>query len=105
MLLRRSGDFVIIMYNALPDSNYSIIDDIESDDIPDVRLNKTDVYSSRIYAFYCAGIMLSPDSSGSFYPDSYLTRGEATAIGMHLIVPKMGTFTSDQLVIQGCCRV
>ena len=54
------------------------INSVEDGAIPDVRIGGE--YGGAIYAAYRCGIAVGSDASGTFFPDSYVTRAETAAI-------------------------
>jgi hypothetical protein len=70
-------EFVYIFYNSLPASEYTVINTVADNSIPDVT--STSSYVSEIYAFYRAGILTGYDD-GNFYPDNNIKRSEVAAI-------------------------
>ena len=72
------SEFVAIFYAALPASEYTAINTVSDNSIPDVRVS--DANASQIYAFYRAGILTGSDSSGTFYSNSNIKRSEVAAI-------------------------
>jgi len=71
-------EFVHIFYHALPHTEYTDINSVADNAIPDVRL--TDTYGGEIYGFYRAGILVGNDSIGTFSPSSNIRRSEVAAI-------------------------
>ncbi len=71
-------DFVHIFYHALPSTEYTDMNSVADNAIPDVRL--TDTYGGEIYGFYRAGILVGSDSRGTFNPVSNIKRSEVAAI-------------------------
>ena len=72
------AEFVNIFYGALPTSEYSGINEVADDAIPDVK--STYLYANRIYTFYRAGILVGSDEQGTFNPESNIARSEVAAI-------------------------
>ena len=70
--------FVEIFYRALPASEYTPINTVPEDVIPDVSTAEDPL--GAVYAFYRAGILIGSDESGSFCPDSSIKRSEVAAI-------------------------
>lgn len=77
-------EFVYIFYNSLPTSEYTAINTVADNSIPDV--NASSSYVSEIYAFYRAGILTGYDD-GNFYPDSNIKRSEVAAILTRMFEP------------------
>lgn len=71
-------DFVEIFFAAMPTSEYTPINGVAINAIPDVKMTDND--ASQIYSFYRAGILTGSDSTGSFYPESNIKRSEVAAI-------------------------
>ncbi|MEG1730314.1 MAG: S-layer homology domain-containing protein [Oscillospiraceae bacterium] len=71
-------EFVSVFFAAMPDSEYSVINSVSDNAIPDVK--QSHVYSKQIYAFYRAGILVGSDATGAFLPDSNIKRNEVAAI-------------------------
>ena len=69
-------DFAVIFYNAMPESEYEVINSIGA--VPDVAT--TDEGAQEIYALYRAGILDGALDDGSYLPDSGIRRCEAAAI-------------------------
>lgn len=72
------SEFVLIFYAALPSSEYTQINTVADNAIPDLKLSASN--SSQIYAFYRAGILAGSDAKGTFYPSSNIKRSEVAAI-------------------------
>ncbi len=72
------SDFVKIFYAALPNSEYTVINEVADHAIPDVSLSAKS--SKEIYAFYRAGILVGSDNEGTFNPESNIIRSEVAAI-------------------------
>lgn len=75
--------FVYVFYNALPQSEYAVLNDIADGAIPDVAV--TDVCAQEIYAFYRAGILAGytntpPYAEHAFAAGTTITRAEVAAI-------------------------
>ena len=73
-------EFVYIFYAALPASEYTVINSVKDNAIPDVKFMSTAQFPPRIYAFYRAGILIGSDSAGTFNPHSNILRSEVAAI-------------------------
>lgn len=80
--------FAYWLSKALPDYEYTEINDIPDGQIPDLPVNKYgyDVVN-RIYMLYRAGILSGNDAYGTFSPNSDITRAEVTAIISRMIDP------------------
>ncbi len=77
------AEFVHIFYKALPEDNYTKINEIADNTIPDVTL--TDLYANEIYTFYRAGILSGYSGTPSyaehaFGSDSSINRAEVASI-------------------------
>lgn len=72
------GEFVSIFYNSMPVTEFSPINTVSDNKIPDVKLS--DRYSKEIYAFYRAGILIGSDGNGKFYPANNIKRSEVAAV-------------------------
>lgn len=70
-------EFAHIFYGALPKSEYTAINSVNDNAIPDVTVASP--YGSEIYTFYRAGI-LTGDSKHNFNPGSSIQRSEVAAI-------------------------
>lgn len=75
------SEFVAIMAASLPKEEFPEKNKISA--IPDVT-EGTPHYSD-IYLFYSAGILAGSDSSGTFHPDSSISRSEVAAIVIRII--------------------
>lgn len=80
------GEFVGIMYKALPQKNYTVIGTVPDGSIPDVSSSSGS--AAAIYAFYRAGIV-SGGADGSFNPDGTVSRAQAAAIMAAMLDPTM----------------
>jgi len=72
------SEFVSIFYASLPATEFTGINTIYSNTIPDVK--SADSNATQIYAFYRAGILTGSDASGTFYPDNNIKRSEVASI-------------------------
>ena len=72
------SDFVKIFYAALPASEYTVINEVADNAIPDVSISAKS--AKEIYAFYRAGILVGSDHEGTFNPESNIIRSEVAAI-------------------------
>jgi len=75
------SEFVAIMAASLPQQEFSEKNKISG--IPDVTENTP--HYSDIYLFYSAGVLAGSDSSGTFHPDSSISRSEVAAIVVRII--------------------
>jgi len=71
-------EFVNIFYSALPSSEYTVINTIGDDAIPDVKPG--DPYYSRIITFYRAGILTGMSDELYFCPNDNIRRSEVSAL-------------------------
>jgi len=76
------AEFAAILSSAFPDEALPAINTVVDDAIPDVTLDMN--YSAEIYRLYRAGILNGSDAYGTFYPDTYITRGAACAIATRM---------------------
>ncbi len=76
------AEFAAILASALPEEALSAINNVEDDAIPDVGMGMK--YADDIYRLYRAGILNGSDAKGTFYPNSYITRGAACAIATRM---------------------
>ena len=72
------AEFAALFSRALPDEALTPINLVEEGAIPDVPTNA--MYAPEIYRLYRAGIVIGSDQSGSFRPDSTISRAEAATI-------------------------
>ena len=72
-------EFVRIFHAAFPAQEYTLINTVEDNAIPDVKYTANDTYSPLIYDFYRAGILTGSDG-GYFKPESNILRSEVAAI-------------------------
>ena len=73
-------EFVYILYAAIPNSEYAVINNVADNAIPDVKISSDSKYAPRIYAFYRAGILTGSDELGTFNPESNIKRNEVAAV-------------------------
>ncbi|MGI5978326.1 MAG: S-layer homology domain-containing protein [Oscillospiraceae bacterium] len=78
------SEFVKIFYNALPVSEYTQINSVADNAIPDVK--QTDANAKEIYAFYRAGILIGSEG-GVFSPSQSIRRSEVSAIMTRMFDP------------------
>lgn len=69
-------EFVHILHGAR--AFYPISNSVADNAIPDVKIGNS--YSSEIYEFYRAGILIGSDEAGTFRPTSTIKRSEAATI-------------------------
>lgn len=78
------AEFVHIMYGALPEDSYTVINSIGYGAIPDVRAS--DAYADEIYAFYRAGITTG-GKGGNFEPSGTIRRSAVAVIMANMLDP------------------
>ncbi|HBR08132.1 MAG TPA: hypothetical protein DD735_04450 [Clostridiales bacterium] len=74
-------EYIYIFYNALPESEYSQINTVADNAIPDLIIS--DEHAAEIYAFYRAGILTGSGDSATmnwFLPDTHIARREVAAV-------------------------
>lgn len=71
------AEFAQIMRNTYPDGPLQQMNYIPDGVIPDVPMDAE--YAAAVYKLYRAGILTGSDANGTFYPDTYITRGAAAA--------------------------
>ena len=76
------AEFAAILSSAFPDEALPGINTVVDDAIPDVTMDMD--YAAGIYRLYRAGILNGSDANGTFYPDTYITRGAACAIATRM---------------------
>jgi hypothetical protein len=72
------SEFVAIFYAALPQSEYTQLNSVADNAIPDVKTGAAN--ADRIYAFYRAGILTGSDGRGNFLPNTNIKRSEVATI-------------------------
>ena len=72
------AQFAEILANALPKEALYEINRISDDAIPDVKMSSA--YAESIYMLYRAGILSGNDGSGTFLPQSSISRAEAACV-------------------------
>jgi len=77
--------FAKIVYKALPQEAFPVINDVVDYGICDV-IPGVD-FGPAVYALYRAGVFAGSDRYGTFYPDSFITRAEACAVTVRLADP------------------
>lgn len=80
------AEFVHIMYGALPEDSYTVINSIAHDAIPDVRAS--DAFADEIYAFYRAGITTGGEG-GKFEPSGTIKRSAVAVIMANMLDPSL----------------
>lgn len=78
------AEFVHILYGALPEESYTVINSIGYDAIPDVRASQA--YADEIYAFYRAGI-ITGGQGNKFDPSGTITRSAVAVIMANMLDP------------------
>ena len=81
------AEFAAILSSALPDEALPKINYVLWNAIPDVLINMN--HGKEIYRLYDAGVITGSDSSGTFHPTAYITRGAACAIATRMISPEL----------------
>ena len=76
------AEFAAILSGAFPHEALSGINTVADGAIPDVGMGVK--YADAIYRLYRAGILVGSDAKGTFYPNSYITRGAACAIATRM---------------------
>lgn len=76
------AEMAYIFARALPSEGLTQINTVTS--LPDVAM--TDPYGPEIYQLYRAGVLTGTDSSGTFHPNSSITRSETAAIITRMIL-------------------
>lgn len=74
-------NFAHIFFSVQLPEDYNLINEIDDGAIPDVSME--DTYAEEIYTLYRAGI-LTGDKSGSFHPESTITRAEVATIACRM---------------------
>ena len=80
-------EFAQILANALPDEALKEKNDIKDNAIPDV--NSSTQGAAYVYQLYRAGVLTGNDSSGRFFPSSYITRAETAAVVSRMADPAL----------------
>lgn len=70
--------YIAVMYAAMPDSEYSEINEIADGAVPDVQ--EGDDFYDEIYAFYRAGIVTGSDEEYNFLPKKEVSRSEVATL-------------------------
>ena len=83
----RRCEFALILNSAFPDSALEKINSVEDNAIPDVPASAS--YAAAVYRLYRAGVMTGNDASGTFQPQSYISRGAACAIATRMADPDL----------------
>ena len=72
-----------IFSRCLPEGEFPAINTVNS--LPDVSASTT--YRNEIFMLYRAGILTGNDDSGTFAPNTYITRAMVAGIVSHVIIP------------------
>ena len=80
-------EYVYIFYDALPASEYTAINFVADNSIPDVPMSLTSKYAQRIYTFYRAGILIGSDPQGTCKPEANILRSEVATILTRMFHP------------------
>jgi S1-C subfamily serine protease len=70
--------YIDMIAKALPAEAFPAVNSVADNEIPDVALS--DSFGSSVYTLYRAGVLTGCDAFGTFHPDFYLSRAEASAI-------------------------
>lgn len=81
------SEFVQILLGALPEEEYTSINQVPDNAIPDVKTGDPAAYGA--YLFYRAGILTGTDDKGTFAPDSTIHRHEVAAILTRMVRPEL----------------
>ena len=81
------ADFARIFANALPDEAMEIINWVQDNAIPDVKIS--DDFGSSVYLLYRVGILTGSDNLGTFNPSSPIERSEAAALVTRMAIPSL----------------
>lgn len=90
-------DFATIMSKAVAKKELKAINTVDDNAIPDVKMVMKG--SDSVYLLYRAGILTGSDSSGTFNPESNITRGEVAAIISRIIKPEQRKHITLKYVI------
>jgi len=71
-------EYVSIFYRTMPAGEYSAINSVPDNSIPDVKTS--DANAAAIYTFYRAGILNGSTANGDFKPSENIRRSEVAAI-------------------------
>lgn len=77
------AEFAQILRNVYPDGPLQKINYVQDNAIPDVPMDAEN--AEAIYKLYRAGVLTGSDDKGTFYPETYITRGAAAAIASRLV--------------------
>ena len=77
------AEMVYIFSNSVPLDEYTEINTIET--LPDIT--ETARFGQNVYRLYRAGILTGNDSFGTFTPDANITRAQAAAIIVRVVIP------------------
>jgi S1-C subfamily serine protease len=81
------AEYALILGSALPDAALTATNTVADGAIPDV--SSSAACYSAVYRLYRAGVLIGNDSSGTFAPDSGITRGAAAAIATRMVSPTL----------------
>ncbi len=90
------ADFAKILAASIDSIDLQPINIVDDGAIPDVDMNSD--YADAAYLLYRAGVLTGSDESGTFNPDSTISRAEAAAIITRIVDPglrKTITLTGD----------
>ncbi len=80
------AQFVSILSNSMPSSEFEQISSVEADSIQDVAFDAE--YADAVYLFYRAGVLTGDEGTGDFKPDDTIKRSEVAAILSRMIIPQ-----------------
>ena len=81
------AEFAKILANSMDSVEFTEINYVDDGAIPDVPIDSD--CAESVYLLYRAGIIAGSDETGTFYPDSTITRAEAAAIITRMIDPSL----------------
>lgn len=81
------AQFAEILANSIDPIDLEPCNIVDDGAIPDVPMSAD--YADAVYLLYRAGILTGSDSSGTFNPDSTITRAEAAAIITRIVDPSL----------------
>lgn len=81
------AQFAQILANSIDSIDLDEINLVDDGAIPDVDMNAD--YADAVYLLYRAGVLTGSDETGTFYPDSTITRAEAAAIITRIVDPSL----------------
>lgn len=81
------AQFAEILSKSINQLDFDEINWIDDGAIPDVLMNAE--YADAVYMLYRAGVLTGTDNSGTFKPNSTITRAEAAAIITRIVDPSL----------------